>query len=252
MIRIAKQFTPRPVLLMTQRCKRYWRSIRNSVRSTKDVFTEIYRDCEWGKSEGGLCSGSGSRSELVTGPYVKAITEYLQLHGTNKTIIDLGCGDLEVSKKIFAYCSRYIGVDIVPPLIKKHESTDWGDHIAFLCLDIIEDDLPDGDICILRQVLQHLSNTQIAKILPKLHKYKTCFITEHYPTDNQEIIPNKDIVQGSWIRVYENSAVYLDKPPFNIPSTYLQIFLEVPGVGLSREYDQGVIRTYKLEFGQTA
>jgi len=39
--------------------------------------------------------------------------------------------------------------------------------------------LPEGDICFVRQVLQHLSNDQIAGVLPKLGKFRWCFITEH-------------------------------------------------------------------------
>jgi len=31
----------------------------------------------------------------------------------------------------------------------------------FLCLDIISDELPDGDLCLLREVLQHLSNREM-------------------------------------------------------------------------------------------
>jgi len=122
--------------------------------------------------------------------------------------------------------------------------------VKFISLDIVEDDLPDGDICFLRQVLQHLSNAQISKILPKLKMYNVCFVTEHYPTDNPAIVPNKDIVHGGGIRPYENSGVYLDESPFNVPRACMELILEVPGVGLPKEYDQGVIRTYRIDFNR--
>ena len=93
-----------------------------------------------------------------------------------------------------------------------------------------------------------MSNEQILKILPKLRQYKIVFITEHYPTPNSGIIPNKNMVPGSAIRAYRNSGVYLDKMPFNVPKDALQLFLEVAGVGMGKGFDQGVIRTYKLEF----
>jgi len=221
---------------------------RNVKRSTRDVFVEIYRGGKWGKRFGRFYSGVGSSAPMVTWPYVRMMIEFIRSFDKKPRVVDLGCGDFSIGKHLIDYCSEYIGVDIVPDLIKVHKADKHGEHVKFICLDIIEDDLPNGDICFLRQVLQHLSNEQIAKILPKLKQYKTTFITEHYPTDNPAIVPNKDIVHGSRVRVCKNSGVYLDKTPFDIPSNCLQLILEVPGIGLSKGFDPGVIRTYKLEF----
>lgn len=220
--------------------------VRNARRSTRSVFQEIYRKGEWGSKPGDFYSGDGSADSQYAKQYIDMIIAYLNAQGKNGSIVDLGCGDLNISRHFFSFCSQYTGVDVVPELIEKHASCPVGDHVRFMCLDIAEDDLPEGNICLLRQVLQHLSNNQIMKILKKLNSYEVCFITEHYPSDNPNIIPNKDIVQGSWVRVYENSGVYLDHPPFNIPSENLQLVLETPGVGIMEGYDKGVIRTFKM------
>jgi hypothetical protein len=240
-----KRAIPKTILKVLRRIK-YNR--RNADRSVRDVFTEVYIKGEWGTRNGRFCSGPGSATDSITQPYIKMIIEFLQSIDQEKTVVDLGCGDFEIGKHFIPYCSEYIGVDIVPNLIEKHELTNWGEHVKFICSDIIADDLPDGDICFLRQVLQHLSNDQIAKILPKLKKYKVIFITEDYPKNNKRIVPNKNMVHGSRIRAFDNSAVYLDKPPFNIPSQCLEMVLEVPVAGLSQEYSEGLIRTYKLIF----
>jgi len=116
-------------------------------------------------------------------------------------------------------------------------------------LDIVEDELPNGDVCFVRQVLQHLSNRQIIVVLPKLKKYKWVFITEHYQTDNNVIKPNIDKVHGRDVRVYDNSGVYLSKPPFELPAQELKEVLEVPGVGLEGLNDPGVIRTFLYKPG---
>ncbi len=81
-------------------------------------------------------------------------------------------------------------------------------------MDITEDELPKGDCIILRQVLQHLSNSEIQKIIKKLSPYKYVILSEHIPTGN--FIPNKDIIAGQGIRLKQNSGVKLLEPPFNL------------------------------------
>ena len=241
-----KILLPDTVLCELRRFRQRLADRRNARRTPREVFTEIYDKGKWGASVSGFCSGAGSSTESVMRPYVQMITEYLQSAGRGKTVVDLGCGDLEIGKRLIPWCSRYIGVDVVPALIGKHALACWGEHVRFLCLDIVGEELPDGDICLLRQVLQHLSNQQIAAVLPKLRKYEVTFITEHYPSRDVGVIPNKDIVHGSRVRAHEGSGAYFDKPPFNIPPHCLEMVLEVPGVGLAGEHDQGVIRTYRL------
>ncbi|NOY40512.1 MAG: class I SAM-dependent methyltransferase [Planctomycetes bacterium] len=243
-----RALVPRPLVSLVSQCRQRAWIKRNSTRSPRDVFTDIYRKGKWGKKKGVFYSGPGSSVEHITKPYIRVITEHLQSFGGNRTLVDLGCGDLQISKNFFDYCSEYVGVDVVSDLIEHHKSTVTNPHVRFCCLDLVSDELPEGDVCLLRQVLQHLSNAQIAKILPKLRKYKVCFVTEHLPADNPDIIPNKDIVHGSWNRSNENSGVYLDKPPFDIPSKCLQLVLEVPGVEVG---DGSVIRTYKIEFDES-
>ena len=154
---------------------------------------------------------------------------------------------MRVSRRLLEHCSEYVGVDVVPDMIACHQRHDWGEHVSFRCLDVVDDDLPDGDVCLVRQVLQHLSNSEICKVLTKLKKYPVAFITEHYPTDGPHIVANVDMVHGRRVRVYENSGVYLDQPPFCLPTDRLALMLEVPGIGLGDPYDRGVIRTFKLQ-----
>ena len=161
--------------------------------------------------------------------------------------LDLGCGDFTVGRHLLAQCSEYVGVDVVPDLIDHLRATVQHDHVRFLCLDITSQDLPEGDVCLLRQVLQHLSNAQILKIIPKLYKYQRVYVTEHYPADTKEIVPNRDKIHGADIRLYDNSGVYLDLPPFNLPSSMLELILEVRAGDFGDLYEGGWIRTYMLK-----
>ena len=57
----------------------------------------------------------------------------------------------------------YNGVDIVDELIEHNRKTFRHPNIRFHCMDAAKDnvDLPFGELLIIRQVLQHLSNADI-------------------------------------------------------------------------------------------
>ena len=80
-------------------------------------------------------------------------------------------------------------------------------------MDISKDELPEADCIILRQVLQHLSNTEIQRILEKLKSFQYIILTEHLP--NADFIPNLDIISGQGIRLKQNSGVNILEKPFN-------------------------------------
>lgn len=224
-----------------------FQDLRNSKRSAREVFTDIYLKQRWGA--GGhdrFCSGPGSRADSVIRPYIDLIINHLGA-GQNKIVVDLGCGDFYVGRYLLPYCSKYVGVDVVADVVDRNKLSCDRANAEFLCLDIIADSLPDGDICLIRQVLQHLSNEEIMIILQKLKKYPVIFITEHYPHHNKQIIPNKNIIHGEKIRAFLNSGVYLEEPPFNVDPSRIKIVLEVPGTLVAEGCDEGVIRTYKLD-----
>jgi hypothetical protein len=52
--------------------------------------------------------------------------------------------------------------------------------------------LPDGDVCLIRQVFQHLSNAEVNEVLRKLNKFKKVYITEGYPVEeSSRLNPDK-------------------------------------------------------------
>jgi SAM-dependent methyltransferase len=215
------------------------------TRSPRSVFTQIYGRNAWGGAQGDFCSGSGSSTETIVGPYIEVIgilaTKY---RFTGKTFVDLGCGDFRVGHRLLPFCSRYIGVDVVEELIAYNNLQYGNAHVSFITADIVSEMLPTGQICFLRQVLQHLSNRQISAILRKVKQYEMVFITEHYPSEWAAVRPNIDKVQGGDVRAAVGSGVYLDLPPFRLPASELTKVLEVPGSGLGPGEDQGVVRTY--------
>jgi hypothetical protein len=72
-----------------------------------------------------------------------------------------------VGSQIRKFCGRYIACDVVPGLIdfikRQFEDLD----VEFKLLDLVKDEFPAGDVALIRQVLQHLSNDQIARFVAR-------------------------------------------------------------------------------------
>ena len=137
----------------------------------------------------------------------------------------------------------YVGIDIVEELIEHNRRVYGSTNVSFRTLDIIEDPVPDGELCLLRQVLQHLSNEQIQKVLRNLRGYRYVLVTEHYPAPESFTRPNVDKPCGEDVRIYDGSAVYLDLPPFNQTISASLLDVDV-GPGLVRPGER--IRTFVL------
>ncbi len=231
------------------RCRRGIEDFRNQSRTPEEVFSEIYRTKKWAKKgdlNGPFCSGGGSENDWIVAPYVEKIREKLSAWPQPPSVADLGCGDFSVGNQLVDHCSRYTACDVVPELIEHLRKTHVQPNLAFRHLDMIRDELPVADVCLIRQVFQHLSNSQIETVLGKLHRYKKAFITEHYPDDSALVIPNLDKVHGSAIRLFKNSGVYLDAPPFAQYVASLTLVLEVPSHSFDHSESSGLIRTYEV------
>ena len=245
-----RDLVPHGVLAMYRRHKQARLDRLERRMSTEEVFTRIYADHRWDRLNGRpgtFSSGSGSHDPTIVGPYVTAVKAELQRLGAESlTVVDLGCGDFAVGGQLAPACGRYIGVDIVKPLID-YNGAQFGTHrIVFQYGNFIEDEPPAGDICFVRQVFQHLSNAQILAALPKLARYRWCFITEHHPSPGRLRRVNMDKPHGPDVRGHRGSGVFLESPPFNIPRERYRMILEVPGK-MPPDADPGVIRTFLLE-----
>jgi 2-polyprenyl-3-methyl-5-hydroxy-6-metoxy-1,4-benzoquinol methylase len=212
--------------------------------STQQIFTKIYESGAWGKSDDPgqtFFSGSGSHESTVVSPYIQAVQDFLTGLPMKPTVVDLGCGDFFVGSKIRHLCSIYTACDIVPSLIKFNREKFQHLDVNFRVLDLAEDDLPNAEVVFIRQVLQHLSNEQIAKAIPKIaRQFKFLVLSEHLPADAQ-FIANADKPSGPDIRMHEGSGLVLTLPPFNLPAIEERVICEVPEYG-------GIIRTIVYKF----
>lgn len=190
---------------------------RFSGKTNQETFQKIYKKSLWGKNAAPFFSGPGSHDAMVVDPYVKEVLSFIGSLPALPVVVDLGCGDFNVGSKLFQASKLYIACDVVPELIDHNKEQFINKSIDFQCIDIVKDPLPAGEVVMLRQVLQHLSNQDIALLLPKLATYKYLIITEHIP--NSAFVPNIDKPSGLGIRMHngikKNSGVLITAPPFN-------------------------------------
>lgn len=189
-------------------------------RDSAKVFKSIYSKKLWTpdllKKKYKYYSGTGSYNSDIVDDYIKSLKKFISKMDNVPDIVDLGCGDFEVGSKLINSCKNYVAVDIFKDLINSNKSKYKKTKVNFLCLDITKDELPNGDIGILRQVLQHLSNKSIKNFIKNLdNKYKYIILTEHYPAGTN-FKPNVDKIEGADIRLSNKSAVLLTEPPFNL------------------------------------
>lgn len=209
-----------------------------SQTNTEQLFTTIYEDGLWGKSDDPnekFFSGSGSHTVEIVNVYVKSIESFISDHPEIENAVDLGCGDFHVGSQLRPLFKKYIACDIVSPVIAHNIKKFAHLNVEFRHLDFTVDELPKGDVVFIRQVFQHLSNEKILFTLPKLcAQYKFLIITEHLPSG--DFCENLDMPVSHHIRLGINSGLVLTKAPFNLAPINSWELCNAPEYG-------GIIRT---------
>lgn len=175
---------------------------------------QIYERNLWGGNSTDFYSGEGSHLPEIIVPYIDVVTSFLRSFEHPITVCDLGCGDFNVGKELVQHTQKYIAVDIVKDLIEHNKEKFKDDRLEFHCMDLATDEFPVGDCALIRQVLQHLSNAEIQKILNKLTDFKYLIVKEHVPEG--KFTANQDIISGQGIRLKKQSGVNITAPPFQL------------------------------------
>lgn len=214
---------------IAQRVASARRSGRFSGMSTKDAFEKVYAEGFWGRDvEGNPISGTGSHDATVVAPYVAVTSQFLGEIG-RPTVVDLGCGDFNIGRQLSSLCESYLACDISETILEINRRRHVLENVRFQQLDIATDNLPDADVCIVRQVLQHLSNAEIARFVDKLNQdkpYRHLIVTEHVAVD-ASVSFNLDKPSGPGVRVENRSGVDITRPPFSLDYLESRKLLEV-------------------------
>jgi SAM-dependent methyltransferase len=183
-----------------------------------DTFDRIYSSRVWsGENKSVLSSGHGSTGSYPS-EYCALLKDFLSRHDI-QSLADLGCGDFQIGKLISALVPQYIGVDIAQVIVDANTRAYGGERIHFVRGDITRDALPKAEVAIVRQVLQHLTNSEVQAALDNILKtYRLAFITEHIYV-GAGAKPNLDIPHGPGTRAQIKSGIQVDCPPFSKDAT---------------------------------
>lgn len=210
-----------------------------SGRSNREIFSSTYRNYLWGRKQGdfNFYSGDGSHNPEVIDEYIREVSSFIAEFKSPPVVVDLGCGDFHIGSQLCKYAKQYIACDVVPEVIEANMSRNDLTNVSFRVLDAAKQELPKGDIVILRQVLQHLSNSDVRNVLQRIQgNFQYLIFTDHQPLD-LEWTPNLDKQTGPNIRTEFGSGLDLNQAPFNLKSLDCKLISNI-------EVDDGYIRTF--------
>jgi Methyltransferase domain len=190
------------------------------------IFRRIYRQNRWGSSES--VSGVGShldQTEVVRRQLPQLVADY-----RIRSMLDAPCGDvLWLSRVEGLALDRYIGVDIVPDLIKRLKADPPMPNAEFHRLDVVSSPLPRADVILCRDLLVHLSDQQIYRCLRNFRRSGADYLlVTTFPAQ-----VNSDIVNARW------RPVNLGAPPFAFPPPLTTIVEGSTQRSVSRGLDYG-------------
>jgi SAM-dependent methyltransferase len=225
--RYLKRFIPSPILQLREFRRRQLAEkgfkhyvATNANRSLKDIFNDIYEKNYWGSTSDGskFFSGPGSMSHATNG-YENFVVSYIEQTPNIVRIVDIGCGDFQVADRILKRLTRpvtYVGCDVASKVIEHNTLTHTRPGVSFQHLDASTDPLPSGDLVMIREVLQHLSQPIILSILKQIkNAYPNAIITDSVAKNATNI--NNDLPSGVFSRDgYGNAGNFFELPPYNL------------------------------------
>lgn len=208
-----KRWLPQPVLRSIANRRLGRDMLKSRGKSRAEIFADIYARRLWGSGGETFCSGAGSADDIIA-PYVNFIRSLIQREHVTR-IVDLGCGDFQVGRLLLSPDVSYIGCDVCADIVR-HNTQQFGhDRTSFLELDIVNDPLPDGELCLIRQVFQHLPNRDIAAVLHKAKKYRLLVITDEQ-IQKDDASENADILPFHGTRRVFGQGLKLERAPFHL------------------------------------
>ena len=179
-----------------------------SMKKMNDIFNEIYKYNAWGGTES--ISGPGSSTE-ATRTIISELPHLIEEYNI-KSILDAPCGDFNWMKHIDLNIDCYIGVDIIPEMIRKN-NTDYGTNKThFFHLDLSTSPLPKTDLIICRDCLVHFSFHDIRQALNNFKNSSSKYLLT---TTFTERTTNVDITTGDWRPLnLQADPLMLPKPIF--------------------------------------
>lgn len=136
-----------------------------------EIFSNIYEKRVWGNNHSTLyegSSGGGSTIEFNSKEYIPFMRSFIK-HNDVTSVVDLGCGDWQCSEHIYRDTDvKYTGYDAYKKVVDAN--TLKHPKYSFVHLDILNnvDKICDGDLCILKDIIQHWTVAEINSFLSEI------------------------------------------------------------------------------------
>lgn len=162
-------------------------------RDIRSRFNSIYDTSVWRHGNDEIPRSGGGSSLSATSAIREILPSLLDdLHV--QTLLDIGCGDFSWMRHV-NLSQNYVGIDIVETVVASNKSNFEGPRRTFFSLDAVVDELPDANAVLCREVLFHLSFSDIRKLLRNiLSKDRSYFIC----TSDRQTHFNSDIPTGDF------------------------------------------------------
>ena len=195
------------------------------MENYKNIFIDIYDNNGFGSLE----SKSGPGSTLDGTQKLRESIKKLIKDKNIKSVVDIPCGDFNWMKEIVFNFENYIGGDIVKKAIDENNERYSNNRIKFIEFDILNDEIPTGDLLIVRDIIGHFPIEDGVKILKNILNSKCKYLlsttwakkigNDWFPCEQNDVHRENEGVEYG--RFY---PVNLMSNPFNLPSA--EIYLE--------------------------
>jgi len=118
------------------------------------VFSDIYANAKWGQG-----SGPGSNPSVLN-DYRSFLERFIRLNDI-ASVVDVGCGDWQFSRYVNFGGASYLGLDVVDSVVETNTQAFGSARVVFQKAPADPADIPGGDLIVIKDVLQHLSDAQI-------------------------------------------------------------------------------------------
>ena len=165
-------------------------------KDNREIFSKIYHNKFWGDGIEVPLSGSGSKPENSI-IYVDTIKTYISENNIN-SVLDFGHGSFEMweswgSEPFLGI--EYLGIDIVKELSEKTNLKYGRLNRRFKFLDISYSALPSADLLICKDVLQHLPESDISKLISSFSNYKSIILCNDIYIHDSVLFEIKEFLQ---------------------------------------------------------
>jgi hypothetical protein len=179
-----------------------WRALMRL--SSRERFELVHARSLWGSAESVSGTGSTWAETAVLRSRLPALLRRLAV----RTLLDVPCGDFNWLQHVDLGSIRYVGLDVVAPLIEQNRLRYAAPGREFHVGDLLVDALPAADAALVRDCLVHLSFEEGRRALGRLQTsgIRYLLLTTFPATD-----VNEDIPSGLW------RPLNMERPPFGLP-----------------------------------